>query len=136
MFPARLTANPPAATCPGLLPRIFGKRPDHASAFWASRHLLPLSFFLLSLSSPAARAQNSPERTEPSLSSAKAAGVNQSISSSELADGTKVGESSTEDPALAPARLSLERGMLKEAEKTTRAYLQAHRNSAEAHFLL
>lgn len=40
------------------------------------------------------------------------------------------------DPALAPARLFLQRGMLSQAEAATRDYLQAHADSADAHFFL
>ncbi len=51
-------------------------------------------------------------------------------------NAVKPGESHTQDPALAPARLLIQRGMLSEAEAATRNHLQAHVDSADAHFLL
>ena len=48
----------------------------------------------------------------------------------------KPGESVAPDPALAPARLLLQQDKLSEAEAATRGFLQAHADTAEAHFLL
>src|SRR5437764_15153648 len=48
----------------------------------------------------------------------------------------KPGESRPLDPELTPARWLLQRGMLGEAETAVRTYLQAHADSADAHFLL
>jgi tetratricopeptide (TPR) repeat protein len=48
----------------------------------------------------------------------------------------KPGDALTPDPALAPATSLLQQGKLSEAETATRSYLQAHADSADAHFLL
>lgn len=46
------------------------------------------------------------------------------------------GRTAPSDPALATARSLVERGLLTQAEKSTRKFLDAHPESAEAHYLL
>jgi tetratricopeptide (TPR) repeat protein len=55
---------------------------------------------------------------------------------SPAANATDAAEPRTPDPALAPARSLLKEGKLIDAEAATRNYLQAHADSADAHFLL
>lgn len=93
--------------------------------------------FLFLLHGPAARAQSpagSAQQGPPSTKLASAAQTNAAQAVPENA--AKPGESPTPDPALAPARLLIERGMLTEAETATRDYLRTHTDSADAHFLL
>ncbi len=108
-----------------------------ASGICASLSLPCLICFLGLLHSPAARAQSSPGSTQQSPSSTKLASAAQTNVGPAVAENAvKPGESLTPDPALAPARLFLQRGMLSEGEAAIRDYLQAHAGSADAHFLL
>jgi tetratricopeptide (TPR) repeat protein len=93
--------------------------------------------FLCLLHGPAARAQSSPGSAQQDPSSTKLASAAQTNAGPAVAENAvKPSESLTPDPALAPARLFLQRGMLSEAEAAIRNYLQAHADSADAHFLL
>jgi len=56
--------------------------------------------------------------------------------SGDAKNAAKSSEPLTPDPALAPARSFLHEGKLSEGESTTRDYLRAHADSADAHFLL
>jgi len=119
-------------------------------SFWASRFgkgsasgicaflCLPfLTCFLCFLHGPAARAHNSPDSAQQGPSSTKLSSAAQTNAGPAVAENTvKPAQSPTPDPALAPARLFLQRGLLSEAEAFIRNYLQAHADSADAHFLL
>ena len=95
-----------------------------------------LCFFCL-LHGLATRAQSSPGSAQQGPSSTKPDSAAQTNAGPAVAENAvKPGESRTPDPALAPARLFLQRGMLSEAESAVRNYLQAHADSADAHFLL
>jgi tetratricopeptide (TPR) repeat protein len=91
------------------------------ASLWACR----LLYFFCLLHSTAARAQSS---------TAKAQQTNAGPALAENA--AKPEESRTPDPGLAAARSLLQRGMLSDAEANIRNYLQAHGDSADAHFLL
>jgi tetratricopeptide (TPR) repeat protein len=81
----------------------------------------------------AASAQTSPPPIpQPSSSPALSA----QPKASPAANATDAAEARTPDPALAPARSLLKEGKLIDAEAATRNYLQAHADSADAHFLL
>ncbi len=107
------------------------------SGICASLSLPCLICFLCLLHDPAARAQSSPGSAQQGSSSTKLAGAAQTNAGPAFAENAvKPGESLMPDPALAPARLFLQRGMLSEAEAAIRDHLQAHADSADAHFLL
>jgi Flp pilus assembly protein TadD len=111
--------------------------PGSVSGMCAFLFLLCLLCFLCLLHGPAARAQSSPDSARQGPSFTKPASVAQTNAGPAVAENAvKPGESRTPDPALAPARLFLQRGMLSEAEAAIRNYLQAHADSADAHFLL
>jgi tetratricopeptide (TPR) repeat protein len=104
-----------------------------ASGVCASLGVPSLICFLGLLHGPSARVEISPGSAQQGPSSTKLASAAQTNAGPAVAENTvKPGES----PALAPARLFLERGMLSEAEAAIRNYLQAHADSADAHFLL
>jgi len=85
----------------------------------------------------AARAQSSSGTIQQGTSPTTPAGAAQANSGPEVAkNAAKPGEPLTPDPALAPARMFLQQGKLSQAEAATRGYLQAHADSADAHFLL
>lgn len=108
-----------------------------ATGICASLCLPWLICILCFLQCPAARAQNFPGSTQPRLASTKLAGAAQTNAAPAVAaNAGKAGESLTPDPALAPVRLFLQQGMLSDAETVIRDYLQAHADSADAHFLL
>jgi len=108
-----------------------------ASGICASLSLPCLICFLGLLHGPATIAQSSPGSAQQGSSSTKLAGAAQTNAGPAVAENAvKPGESLTPDPALAPARLFLQRGMLSEAEAALRNYLQPHADSADAHFLL
>ncbi|PYU66924.1 MAG: hypothetical protein DMG52_35190, partial [Acidobacteria bacterium] len=108
-----------------------------APGICASLSLPCLICFLGLLHSPAARAQSSPGSAQQGSSSTKLAGAAQTNAGPAVAENAvKPGESLTPDPALAPARLFLQQGMLSEAEAAIRDHLQPHADSADAHFLL
>lgn len=69
-----------------------------------------------------------------STTAASAAQANASAAPAK--DAAEPGEPLAPDPALAPARELLQQGNLSEAEAATRNFLQAHTDSAEAHFLM
>jgi tetratricopeptide (TPR) repeat protein len=86
---------------------------------------------------PAARAESSPASAQQGPASRKLASAAQTNAGPAVAENAvKPGESLTPDPALAPARLFLQQGMLGEAERAIRNYFEAHADSADAHFLL
>jgi tetratricopeptide (TPR) repeat protein len=92
---------------------------------------------LFLLHGPAARAESSPASAQQGPASRELASAAQTNAGPAVAENAvKPGESLTPDPALAPARLLLQRGMLSEAEAATRSYFEAHADSADAHFLL
>ena len=108
-----------------------------ASGICAFLCLPCLICLLCLLHSPAARAQSSLGSTRQGPLSKKLASAAQTNTRPAGAENeVKLGESLTPDPALAPARSFLQREMLSEAEAAIRNYLQAHANSADAHFLL
>jgi tetratricopeptide (TPR) repeat protein len=89
------------------------------------------------LHGPAGRAQSLPGGAQQGLSSTKLASTAEKNAAQAAAENAiKPGESLTPDPALAPARSLLQRGMLSEAEAAVRNHLQAHADSADGHFLL
>ena len=103
----------------------------------ASLCLPGLICFLGLLDGPAARGQSSPGSAQQRPATTKLAKAAQTNAGPAVAeDAVKPRESPALDPALAPARLFLERGRLGEAEQAIRNYLQAHADSADAHFLL
>ena len=108
-----------------------------ASGICAFLHLACLLCFFCLLYGPAARAQSPPGSAQQGLSSTKSASAAQTNAGPAVAENAvKPRESPTPDPALAPARLFLQRGMLSEAEAAIRNYLQVHTDSSDAHFLL
>ena len=56
--------------------------------------------------------------------------------SSAKTSGPSRDQDAASDPGLAQAKLLVEKGLLRQAEETTRQYLQQHADSAEGHFLL
>ena len=93
--------------------------------------------FLYFLHGSTARAQSFPVSARQGPPSTKVASAAQANAGPAVADNAvKPDESPTPDPALAPARLLLQRGMLSEAEAAIRNHLKAHADSADAHFLL
>jgi len=127
------------SSLPALTLSFFSSRAGQGSArgIWASLGLRCLLCFLCLLYGPAARAHSSLDRAQQGPSPRKLASAAQTNAGPGVAENAvKPGESPTPDPALAPARLSLQRGMLSEAEAAIRTYLQAQADSADAHFLL
>jgi tetratricopeptide (TPR) repeat protein len=101
-----------------------------------NRSLLTLCFLCL-VHGAAAGAQTPPGNPQQSPPSTTSAGAAQANSGLEIAkNAVKSGEPLTPDPALAPARVLLQQGKLSEAETVTRNYLEAHADSADAHFFL
>jgi len=89
------------------------------------------------LEGPAARAESYRASTSQGPSSTKTTSAAQTNPGPAVAENAvKPGESPASDPALAPARLLLQRGMLSDAEAAIRSHLQGHADSADAHFLL
>jgi len=108
-----------------------------ACGICASLWLPCLLCFVCFLNGPVTRARSSLDRAQQGLSSLKLASAAQTNAGPAVAEkAVKSGESSAPDPALAPARLFLQQGMLSEAEAAIRNYLQGHTDSSEAHFLL
>jgi tetratricopeptide (TPR) repeat protein len=108
-----------------------------ASGICSSLGLRCLFCFLCLLHGPEARAQGSPGSAQRDLSSTKLASAAQTNAGPGVAENAvKPGQSLPPDPALAPARLFLQQGMLGEAEAAIRNYFEAHADSADAHFLL
>ena len=137
-----MSSAPMAENRSGLPARTFSfwvSRAGHGSASGICAFLCFHFFigFLFLLHGPAVRAEDSPGSGQQSPSSANSASTTQTNSGQAVSDNVvKLGESPTPDPALAPARLLMERGMLSEAEAAIRNHLQAHADSAQAHFLL
>jgi Tfp pilus assembly protein PilF len=104
-------------------------------ASWILAHLYLLCL-LSPLESLAARAQSSPGPAPQSTSSVTRAAPKDIDSNSSVINNAVKAEPLTPDPALAQARLFLKQGKLSEAESATRAHLDAHPDSADAHFLL
>jgi len=104
-------------------------------ASWILAHLYLLCLLSL-LESLAARAQSSPGPAQQSTSSVTRAAPKDIDSNSSVINNAVKAEPLTPDPALAQARLFLKQGKLSEAEGATRAHLDAHPDSADAHFLL
>jgi tetratricopeptide (TPR) repeat protein len=104
-------------------------------ASWILAHLYLLCLLSL-LESLAARAQSSPGPAQQSKSSVTRAAPKDIDSNSSVINNAVKAEPLTPDPALAQARLFLKQGKLSEAESATRAHLEAHPDSADAHFLL
>ena len=108
-----------------------------ASGICAFLCLPCLLCFLCLLHGLPARAQNSPGSAQQGPSSTKPASATQTNAGPAVAENAvKPLESPTPDPALAQARLLLQRGMLSDAEAAIRNYLLEHANAADAHFLL
>jgi len=109
------------------------------SAFWACAPLclVCLTCFLWFPQGAAARTQDSPVKAQQSpFSTTPASAAQATASSASAKEAAEPGEPLTPDPALAPAREFLQQAKPSEAEAATRSFLQAHADSAEAHFLL
>jgi tetratricopeptide (TPR) repeat protein len=83
-----------------------------------------------------ARAQTASPSSPNTPQASSTAGFGPQAGAGLVAGNTGPGEPRTPDPALAPARSLLKEGKLTDAEAATRNYLQAHADSADAHFLL
>src|SRR5438034_682733 len=111
--------------------------PDTVSRIGASFCLACLPCFLWFPQGAGARTQDSPVKAQQSPSSTTpVSAVQTNASSASAKDAAEPSEPLAPDPALAPARLLLQQGKLSEAEASTRDFLRAHADSAEAHFLL
>jgi tetratricopeptide (TPR) repeat protein len=123
----------PARTVSFMTPRAARGSPS-----WICASLC-LSCLICFLYGAAATAQHSSGKAQqgPSPAATTSAGAVQANAGSAVAkNAVTPSEPPTPDPALAPARLLLQQGKLSQAEAATRNYLQAHADSAEAHFLL
>jgi len=101
-----------------------------------NRSLIMLCFLCL-LRAAAASGQSPGDREKKGTSSTTQTGATQTNTVSPVAKNeTKPGEPLVPDPALAPARWLLEQNKLREAEAATKAFLEAHADSADGHFLL
>jgi Flp pilus assembly protein TadD len=124
----------PACTLFFLASRAVPSRAPRIGAYLC----LPFLIFFLCLQHAAVgRAQSPPpsaQQVAPSPTSASAPQMNPRTGVAK--NSAKPGEPLTPDPALAPARLFLQQAKLGEAEAATRSFLQAHADSADAHFLL
>ncbi|HKW31634.1 MAG TPA: tetratricopeptide repeat protein [Candidatus Acidoferrum sp.] len=102
-----------------------------------NRSSLIILCFLCVLRGAAANGQSFAYSEPKSASSITRANATQTNSGSPIAKNEgKRAEPLPPDPALAPARLLLQQDKLNEAEAATRSFLQAHAESADAHFLL
>ena len=92
--------------------------------------------FVFFLYGAATAARTSPPPAPQASSSPALSAAQPKASPDPAANATDAAEPRTPDPALAPARSLLKEGKLIDAEATARNYLQAHADSADAHFLL
>ena len=105
--------------------------------FAANRSSLIMLFFLCLLHGATANGQSLTDGEHRITSSLTQTGATQMNSGAPTPKKeVEPGEPLAPDPAFAPARLFLQQNKLREAEAATRSYLQAHADSAEAHFLL
>jgi len=110
-----------------------------ASPICAFLCLFCLICLLCFLRGAPARAENlrGSASAQQSSSSTKSAGAPQANAGLGAAKNeVKPSEPLAQDPGLAPARLLLQQDKLSEAETSTRSFLHAHEDSADAHFLL
>ena len=134
MSSALFAANRGIITSRTLSRSPLRERQDSASGIGTSLGFPGLIYFLcLLLFGAAVSAQNSTAVTPQGPRSTTPASATQSNASPAVAENPV---EPNDSPTLAPARLFLQRGMLSEAEAASRNYLQAHADSADAHFLL